>query len=61
MTGYVITNLAVFTVIIAYHNQTGAEEIARLPRHVATGRRCSRPCWPWRCSRSPACRCSPAS
>jgi NADH-quinone oxidoreductase subunit N len=27
MTGYVITNLAAFLVIIAYHNETGAEEI----------------------------------
>jgi NADH-quinone oxidoreductase subunit N len=27
MTGYVITNVAIFTAIIAYHNQTGAEEI----------------------------------
>jgi NADH-quinone oxidoreductase subunit N len=27
MTGYVITNLAAFTAIIAYHNATGAEEI----------------------------------
>jgi NADH-quinone oxidoreductase subunit N len=30
MTGYVITNVAIFTAIIAYHNQTGAEEIADL-------------------------------
>jgi NADH-quinone oxidoreductase subunit N len=28
MTGYIITNLAIFLAIIAYHNQTGAEEIA---------------------------------
>jgi NADH-quinone oxidoreductase subunit N len=28
MTGYVITNVAAFTAIIAYHNATGAEEIA---------------------------------
>jgi NADH-quinone oxidoreductase subunit N len=28
MTGYVITNIALFTAVIAYHNQTGAEEIA---------------------------------
>ena len=27
MTGYVITNLAAFTAIIAYHNATGAEEM----------------------------------
>jgi NADH-quinone oxidoreductase subunit N len=27
MTGYIITNLAAFTAIIAYHNATGAEEI----------------------------------
>jgi NADH-quinone oxidoreductase subunit N len=27
MVGYVITNLAGFTAIIAYHNETGAEEI----------------------------------
>lgn len=27
MVGYVITNLAVFTALIAYHNHTGAEEI----------------------------------
>jgi NADH-quinone oxidoreductase subunit N len=27
MTGYIITNLAAFTAIIAYHNQTGAEEL----------------------------------
>jgi NADH-quinone oxidoreductase subunit N len=27
MTGYVITNMAAFVVIIAYHNETGAEEI----------------------------------
>ena len=27
MTGYVITNLAAFTAIIAYHNQTDAEEL----------------------------------
>src|SRR5690606_17073249 len=27
MVGYVITNLAAFTAVIAYHNQTGAEEI----------------------------------
>ena len=27
MTGYVITNVAAFTAIIAYHNATGAEEI----------------------------------
>ena len=33
MTGYVITNLAAFTAIIAYHNATGAEEIERLPGH----------------------------
>ena len=27
MTGYIITNLAAFTAIIAYHNQTDAEEM----------------------------------
>ncbi len=28
MTGYIITNVAAFTAIIAYHNATGAEEIS---------------------------------
>ncbi len=37
MTGYVITNLAVFMALIAYNNQTDAEEISRLPRHVGPG------------------------
>ena len=61
MTGYVITNLAAFTAIIAYHNATGAEEIARLPGHVRPRAAAGRRAWPWRCSRWPACRCSPAS
>ena len=53
MIGYVVTNLAAFTAIIAYHNETGAEEIddfrgmARA-RAAAGGCRCRR-----RCSRSP--------
>ncbi len=28
MTGYMITNMAAFTAVIAYHNETGAEEIS---------------------------------
>ncbi|HXH21856.1 MAG TPA: NADH-quinone oxidoreductase subunit N [Dehalococcoidia bacterium] len=28
MTGYIITNMAAFTAIIAYHNETGAEEMS---------------------------------
>jgi NADH-quinone oxidoreductase subunit N len=30
MTGYIITNVAAFTAIIAYHNATGAEEVSDL-------------------------------
>ena len=61
MTGYMVTNLAVFVVDHRLVQHDRARGDRRLPRHARAGAAARRRARRARCSRSPGCRCSPAS